>query len=217
MSEAPSPGAASPDGATGAPRARPVRPVDAASLVLLRREGGSVSVLMGQRSARHRFMPRALVFPGGRLDAEDHGAGAAAPEGGLAAAFATAALRETEEETGLSARPGVRLAYLCRLVTPGFLPIRFDARFLVADAEGFSGTLGGSGELEFLRFIPLAEAAGLDLSQPTQVVLDELCLWLSLDAAGRAAHVAGTWRHRAGYLRRDPPGQFAARKVSRPG
>jgi 8-oxo-dGTP pyrophosphatase MutT (NUDIX family) len=190
--------------------------VDAASLVVLRRQGGEVSVLMGQRSARHRFMPHALVFPGGRLDREDHAADAPSI-GGLAPGFAAAALRETAEETGLAAAPGAPLAYLCRLVTPAFLPIRFDARFLVADAEWFSGDLAGSGELEFLRFIPLAEMASLALSQPTRVVLDELALWLSLGEDGQARHVAATWRHRAGYLRRDPPGQLPARKVSRPG
>lgn len=199
--------------ATG--RARPVRPVDAASLIVLRRQGGAVSVLMGQRSARHRFMPNALVFPGGRLDREDRRAGAPAV-GGLGPGFAAAALRETHEETGLAARPGAPLAYLCRLVTPAFLPIRFDARFLVADADWFAGDLAGSGELEFLRFIPLADVASLALSQPTRVVIDELALWLSLDETGRVGHVAGTWRHRAGYLRRDPPGQLPLRKVSRP-
>lgn len=198
-----------------APRPRPPRPADAASLVVLRREGGVVSVLMGQRSARHRFMPRALVFPGGRLDRADHAAEAPSI-GGLPPGFAAAALRETEEETGLAAQPGAPLAYLCRLVTPAFLPIRFDARFLLAEAAWFSGALGGSGELEFLRFIPLGEVTSLELSQPTRVVLDELTLWLSLGEEGRAAHVAATWRHRAGYLRRDPEGQFARRKVSRP-
>jgi 8-oxo-dGTP pyrophosphatase MutT (NUDIX family) len=192
---------------------RPARPADAASLVVLRRERGAVSVLMGQRSARHRFMPRALVFPGGRLDRQDRAAAAPAI-GGLPPGFAAAALRETEEETGLAAAPGAPLAYLCRLVTPAFLPIRFDARFLVAEATWFSGSLGGSGELEFLRFIPLGDVAALELSQPTRLVLDELGLWLTLDEAGRAAHVAATWRHRAGYLRRDPPGQLAIRKVS---
>jgi 8-oxo-dGTP pyrophosphatase MutT (NUDIX family) len=194
-------------------RPRPKRPADAASLVVLNQERGAVSVLMGQRSARHRFMPRALVFPGGRLDRGDHAA-AAPSVGGLAPGFAAAALRETEEETGLAAQPGAPLSYLCRLVTPAYLPIRFDARFLVAEATWFSGALAGSGELEFLRFIPLGEVATLELSQPTRLVLEELTLWLSLDEQGRAGHVAGTWRHRAGYLRRNPPGQLALRKVS---
>lgn len=160
-------------------------------------------------------MPRALVFPGGRVDAADRAAEAPAVPG-LARGFAATALRETAEETGLAPAGEVPLAYLCRLVTPPWLPIRFDARFLVAPAEAFSGTLGGSGELEFLRWVPLAEAVTLDLSQPTRVVLDELTAWLALDAAGRSRHVAACWRHRGGYLRRDPPGQFAMRKVSPP-
>lgn len=160
-------------------------------------------------------MPRALVFPGGRVDAADRAAEAPAVPG-LARGFAATALRETAEETGLVALAEVPLAYLCRLVTPPWLPIRFDARFLVAPAEAFSGTLGGSGELELLRWVPLAEAMTLDLSQPTRVVLDELTAWLSLDADRRECHVAACWRHRAGYLRRDPPGQFAMRKVSPP-
>jgi 8-oxo-dGTP pyrophosphatase MutT (NUDIX family) len=194
-------------------RPRPVKPADAASLVILREGSSGPAVLMGQRSARHRFMPRALVFPGGRIDRGDHAASAPAVAG-LAPAFAAAALRETVEETGLVPAPDVTLAYLCRLVTPAHLPIRFDARFLVADAERFSGSLAGSGELEFLRWITLAEAVTLELSQPTRVVVDELSLWLALGAEGRAAHVAGTWRHRGGLLRRSPAGQFTARKVS---
>jgi 8-oxo-dGTP pyrophosphatase MutT (NUDIX family) len=194
-------------------RARPVRPADAASLVILREGSDGPAVLMGQRSARHRFMPRALVFPGGRIDPEDREATAPACAG-LAPAFAAAALRETMEETGLVPAEAVALAYLCRLVTPAHLPIRFDARFLVAEAGAFSGTLAGSGELEFLRWVTLAEAMTLELSQPTRVVIDELSLWLSRPPERRGEHVAGTWRDRAGALRRFPAGQFAARKVS---
>ncbi|WP_144186925.1 NUDIX hydrolase [Elioraea rosea] len=204
------------DGADPRPQAarlRPTRPAAAASLVLVREGSEGPSVLMGQRSARHRFMPRALVFPGGRVDRADRATAGDDPLG----AFAAAALRETEEETGLTAAAmPPPLAYLCRLVTPAHLPIRFDARFLVGRAEDFAGTLGGSGELEFLRWIALEEAATLDLSQPTRVVIEELSIWLRHDASGRACHVAGTWRHRAGWLRRDPPGQFTARKISPP-
>lgn len=204
---------AMPDHPPAPAKQRPVKPADAASLVILREGGDGPSVLMGQRSARHRFMPRALVFPGGRIDREDQiNPAPACP--GLPAAFAAAALRETVEETGLLPAPDVPLAYLCRLVTPAHLPIRFDARFLVAGADAFSGTLSGSGELEFLRWVSLTEAVTLDLSQPTRVVLEELSLWLSLGREGRAAHVAGTWRLRAGALRRSPAGQFTARKVS---
>ncbi|WP_291298616.1 NUDIX domain-containing protein [Elioraea sp.] len=190
-----------------------MKPADAASLVILREGDDGPAVLMGQRSARHRFMPRALVFPGGRIDREDRMAPAPSCPG-LPPAFAAAALRETVEETGLVPARDVPLAYLCRLVTPAHLPIRFDARFLVAGAEAFSGTLGGSGELEFLRWVALTEAVTLELSQPTRVVMEELSSWLSLGPGGRDTHVPGTWRHRGGALRRFPAGQFTARKAS---
>jgi 8-oxo-dGTP pyrophosphatase MutT (NUDIX family) len=53
-------------------------PRDAASLLLLRRDGSGPAVLMGARSAGHAFMPNRLVFPGGAVDAEDHTTPAAA-------------------------------------------------------------------------------------------------------------------------------------------
>ena len=91
---------------------KPVRPRHAASLVLVRRDGGATAVLMGRRHGRHRFMPDVFVFPGGRLDAADRTAAAvgelaniARAGGGSPAmlrALALAAVRETFEETGLA-------------------------------------------------------------------------------------------------------------------
>ena len=48
-----------------------LRPKDAAALVLVRRKGDEARVLMGERSARHAFLPGQFVFPGGRLDVAD--------------------------------------------------------------------------------------------------------------------------------------------------
>ena len=87
-----------------------VRPRDAASLVLLRHEGGVARVLMGRRSKRHAFAPDVFVFPGGRLDPGDARMAAATPlrpdvalklAPRRAEALALAAVRETFEETGL--------------------------------------------------------------------------------------------------------------------
>ena len=50
---------------------RAVRPRDAATLIVVRRDGRSPRVLMGKRSAAHKFMPNKCVFPGGRVDAGD--------------------------------------------------------------------------------------------------------------------------------------------------
>src|SRR3546814_3764964 len=59
-------------GVTGRPvRPSPVRPQDAASLILLRRGPGGPEVLMGRRAGGHRFLPNVYAFPGGRLDSSD--------------------------------------------------------------------------------------------------------------------------------------------------
>jgi 8-oxo-dGTP pyrophosphatase MutT (NUDIX family) len=96
------------------PKQRAVRPRDAATLILIRRGAGPLEVLMGKRSAAHRFMPGKYVFPGGRLDAGDMRVahdGDLRPEvlarlarhGGdmRARGLARAAIRETFEEAGL--------------------------------------------------------------------------------------------------------------------
>ena len=52
-------------------RAAVVRPRDAASLLIYRRQGTEVQVLMGKRRPGARFLPDVYVFPGGALDAAD--------------------------------------------------------------------------------------------------------------------------------------------------
>ncbi|HKR89061.1 MAG TPA: NUDIX hydrolase [Phenylobacterium sp.] len=106
--------------AQGPPRSpgqRAVRPKNAATMILVRRDGPKPRVLMGRRNDRHTFMPGMWVFPGGRVDRSDRHAPAASdlkPE--IAALFdnhhrpgralAMAAVRETFEEAGLLlARP----------------------------------------------------------------------------------------------------------------
>ena len=46
---------------------------DAATVVLVRRDGPMPRVLMGQRGAGAAFMPSKFVFPGGAVDADDDG------------------------------------------------------------------------------------------------------------------------------------------------
>ncbi|MEJ2604524.1 MAG: NUDIX hydrolase [Gammaproteobacteria bacterium] len=90
---------------------QPVRPRDAASLIVYRRHGRGVEVLMGRRRREARFTPGVYVFPGGGMEPEDRTARPAsalvAPgrpafgSPGQATALAMAAVRETAEETGL--------------------------------------------------------------------------------------------------------------------
>jgi 8-oxo-dGTP pyrophosphatase MutT (NUDIX family) len=93
---------------------RAVRPRDAATLIVLRRDGPKQRVLMGRRHGGHDFMPDKWVFPGGRIDRSDFRAPVAselrhevaeklsttAPPK-RARALGLAAIRETFEETGL--------------------------------------------------------------------------------------------------------------------
>ena len=144
----------------------PIRP--AATVLLLRRDGGTARVLMGMRGAKAAFMPSKYVFPGGAVDAGD---AAIALARGLdprcaerlatdmpdPAAIAAAALRELAEETGQviglaattpSDMPGYgerglagdasALTYFFRAITPPGRPRRFDAHFFLADAARLS-------------------------------------------------------------------------------
>ncbi|HEY8947251.1 MAG TPA: hypothetical protein VIM56_00045 [Rhizomicrobium sp.] len=91
-----------------------LRPKDAATLVLVKREKNGPRILMGQRHGNMAFMANKYVFPGGRVDPGDQrvllggelrphvaarltkGANAQRARG-----FALAAIRETFEEAGI--------------------------------------------------------------------------------------------------------------------
>ena len=178
------------------PRPGVVQPRHAASLVVLRQNDGHPSVLMGMRGAKHRFMPNRLVFPGGAVDRIDLDAPSATPlaphterllrkaaNARLAHGLGMAAARELQEETGLTlgTPPHLHaLDYLCRAVTPADSPIRFNARFLLVPETHVTGSLGGDGELENLRFYGLQEALAIDLAGPTRLVLRRVQAWLGM-------------------------------------
>jgi 8-oxo-dGTP pyrophosphatase MutT (NUDIX family) len=184
-------------------RPKTVRARHAASLIVLRGDGENPEMLMGVRGAGHRFNPNRLVFPGGSVDRADLSAPCATPlsprtawalrknaNPSLVHGLGIAAARELQEETGLTLGSPPRLdglAYLMRAVTPVARPIRFNARFFVVDAAHVSGTLGGDGELEDLRFYGLREALAIDLAVPTRRVMEQLQTWLAMTEAERAA------------------------------
>lgn len=153
-------------------------------------------------------------------------------------ALALAAVRETFEETGLrlahvaTSTPGAtpeedeswrafqaapgggvapaldRLRFIFRAITPPGSPVRFDARFFLADAEAVLGDLddfsGASGELSHLAWTPLAEARSLDLPFITSVVLAEVKELLDQGLIGGPDAV---WRDRpAPFFRHDADG-----------
>ncbi len=99
-------------------KGRSLRPKDAATVLVIRRDGPGLNppprVLMGRRAKGHVFMASKWVFPGGRLHASDYRIASAselhrdtasrlhltAPPP-RARALAAAAVRELFEETGL--------------------------------------------------------------------------------------------------------------------
>lgn len=114
-----------------------------------------------------------------------------------ARALALAAVRETFEETGLMlARPAPVatvagswrefravgalpdlsvLTYVARAITPPGRTRRFDARFFMADGSALLAPepTAGSGELDEIAWLPLAEARTLELPAITRMVLAE--------------------------------------------
>jgi len=132
-----------------------VRPRDASTLIIVRRDSATPQVLMGQRHADHKFMPNKFVFPGGRVDLAD---GRIRPVEDLrdsvrtrlmtkmrgqateqrARGLAMAAIRETFEETGLVLGQQVDVpqrsrnaewnAYLAQGVAPALGKLDFVAR-----------------------------------------------------------------------------------------
>jgi 8-oxo-dGTP pyrophosphatase MutT (NUDIX family) len=178
-----------------------VRPRDAASLLLWKEGPGGIEILMGRRHRNLRFMPGVLVFPGGRVDPDDHRAKPISPLAAetrrmleiagtpaRATALAHCALRELHEEAGLvlgemedgKLRPDFApLSYLTRAITPATQPMRFHARFLIAEARHAKGEIRGSGELEEIRFFALTELHEQPVAKITAMILGEFEAWLA--------------------------------------
>ncbi len=164
------------------------------------------------------------VRPASALDPEVVPRLAVANNAGLAQALAMAAVRETFEETGLLlAQPGdlgaapsptwaeiradgmapalAKLRYVARAITPAASPIRFHARFFLADARHLCGTLGGSGELVDLRWVPWGQASELPVADVTQFMLGEAQRMLGQTPGPRHGKILWTYRHGVSYRR----------------
>ncbi len=174
---------------SGPVKTKPATPRHAASLVLIRQGSDGPEVLMGRRPRKSAFAPDVFVFPGGKLDEADRAVRPSVPlseacirltaaSRRLAHALAAAALRETEEETGLilplASGAGADFSHLtliARAITPTESPIRFHARFFQADAALTEGKMEATPELADLAYRPLAEALKLPMFDITEAVV----------------------------------------------
>jgi 8-oxo-dGTP pyrophosphatase MutT (NUDIX family) len=119
----------------------PTTPRPAATVIVLRRgekhADRALEVLLVQRNHEARFMPGVWVFPGGALDDADPEAGGDKTLEADERAHRACAVRELEEEAGISV-PASELLPWSRWITPEVVPIRFDTRFYLALAPAHS-------------------------------------------------------------------------------
>jgi 8-oxo-dGTP pyrophosphatase MutT (NUDIX family) len=199
-------------------------PRPSSTMCVLVEETAGIEVLMVRRDPGARFMGGSWVFPGGVVDPGDHEPSALAlldgPDNPDDASWLAAAFREVVEETGIwltdspytrrvdgqdvfavAAEDGVRFAahsttYFANWVTPSVVPVRFDARFFIAELATKVTPLPDEREVDAAEFVAPQEAlrrahsGEWSVPFPTQRTLEQLGEFPSIAVALR------TWRRR---------------------
>jgi 8-oxo-dGTP pyrophosphatase MutT (NUDIX family) len=151
-----------------------------ASIIVLRDSDEGPEVLLVERNHEQRFMGGAWVFPGGATHDEDDGE------------LATA-VRELEEEAGISLTADAEPVRFSRWITPAQVEMRFDTHFFVVRAPEGAEPRADGAECVDIRWIRPREAldAGeqgeLKLVFPTIKHLEELATYGSVEEALAAA------------------------------
>lgn len=150
--------------------------IPAATVVLLR-DDPEPRVLMLHKTSKIAFGGM-WVFPGGRIDAEDH-----PQDGDLDTAARNAAARETMEEAGIESSPD-DFIYFAHWTPPAITPRRFATWFFAAQASSHVVSVDG-GEIQDHVWLSPGQAlerhaAGeIDLAPPTWITLHQLSLYSS--------------------------------------
>ncbi len=165
-------------------------PRPAGTVILLRGGASALEVLLVQRNPNARFMGGAWVFPGGAVDRD---------EGHGDQALRAAAVRELEEEAGISiGDPGELIAF-SRWITPAEVKTRYDTWFYLATLPaGAQARADGSEVIDARWYSPTgaleARARGeLFMVFPTIKHLEQLSGFESADAL--LAHARGQEVH----------------------
>jgi 8-oxo-dGTP pyrophosphatase MutT (NUDIX family) len=138
----------------------PTRPRQAASVILLRGGSNGLELLLVKRNPEQRFMGGAWVFPGGAV---------AADEGEDDAAHRGAAVRELEEEAGVTLADPAGLVPFSRWITPAEVATRFDTWFYLAPApDGVQPAPDGAETVDARWYEP---RAALDAHQRGEIML----------------------------------------------
>jgi 8-oxo-dGTP pyrophosphatase MutT (NUDIX family) len=165
-------------------------PRPAGTVIVLRGGASSLEVLLVQRNPDARFMGGAWVFPGGAVDRD---------EGDGDPALRAAAIRELEEEAGISIGDPSELVPFSRWITPAEVKIRFDTWFFLAPLPaGAEARADGSEVVDARWYSPTAALEArtcgeLFLVFPTIKHLEQLSAFASADAL--LAHARGREVH----------------------
>jgi 8-oxo-dGTP pyrophosphatase MutT (NUDIX family) len=165
-------------------------PRPAGTVILLRGGDSGLEVLLVQRNPNARFMGGAWVFPGGAVDRrEGHGD----------QALRAAAVRELEEEAGISlGDPGELIAF-SRWITPAEVKTRYDTWFYLAPLPAGAEAKADGAEVVDARWYSPAAAleartrGELFMVFPTIKHLEQLSGFASADAL--LAHARGQEVH----------------------
>lgn len=157
--------------------------IPAATVVLLRDDsGGGYEVLMLQKNVNISFGGM-WVFPGGKIDPQDYQEDAL-----LQTAATVAAVRETQEETGLGVC-SEKFIWFAHWTPPASTPKRYATWFFVADANASNEVQVDGQEILNHRWITPAEALDhhakgeIDLAPPTWLTLHYLTQFNKVDQA----------------------------------
>ncbi len=151
-------------------------PRQAASVIVMRGGDATLELLLVRRTPQARFMGGVWVFPGGAVDAH---------EGEGDASHRLAAIRELEEEAGISGVEPQALVKFSQWITPRQVAIRFDTHFFLAVVPAETQvTIDGDEIVDEGWFTPVAalEAHGrgeLALVFPTIKHLEQLAPFAS--------------------------------------
>ena len=158
-----------------------VTPIPSATVILLREASGQLETLLLRRNSKISFHGGAWVFPGGRIDPEDH-----TPDrvSDMLAAARRAAVREAQEEAGLTV-PSDEMIWISHWTTPEGQPQRYSTWFFLAAAKDEAVQIDGD-EIHDHRWMrpELALATQrtqeIELPPPTFVTLTKLSAYRSV-------------------------------------
>jgi len=147
-----------------------------AATVVVLRDRGHLEVLVLRRDESLGFAGGAWVFPGGRIDPQDH---AGCPGGDLEQAARRAAVREASEEAGLDL-DATDLHRWSHWTPPSRAGRRFTTAFFCTAIDGDEAIVVDDGEIRAHRWarptdlLAARDAGEVSLTPPTYITLAQL-------------------------------------------